>query len=85
MKALEEKIVKDGTAIGSEIVKVDSFLNHQIDTAFMTEMGKEIARLFKGRGVNKIVTVEASGIPIAYSAAMNMGNIPVVFAKKSCS
>lgn len=83
MKALEEKIVKEGTAIGSEIVKVDCFLNHQIDTAFMTEMGKEIARIFGGRGINKIVTVEASGIPIAYAAAANMGNIPVVFAKKA--
>ncbi len=83
MKLLEEKILKDGKAIGSEIVKVDSFLNHQLDVALLDEMGKEIARLFSGRSVNKILTVEASGIAVACAAAMHMGNVPVVFAKKA--
>ena len=82
MKLLEEKILKDGKAIGSEIVKVDNFLNHQLDVKIMDEMGKEIARLFAGRGVNKILTVEASGIAIACAAAMHMDCVPVVFAKK---
>ena len=83
MKLLEEKILKDGKAIGSEIVKVDNFLNHQLDVKMMDEMGKEIARLFAGRGVNKILTVEASGIAIACAAAMHMDCVPVVFAKKA--
>lgn len=83
MKALEDKIVREGQAIGSEIVKVDGFINHQIDVAFMDEMGDEIARIFKDAGATKILTVEASGIPIACSAARSMGNLPVVFAKKA--
>lgn len=83
MKALEEKIIKEGQAIGSEIVKVDGFINHQIDVAFMDEMGDEFARIFSDAKPTKIMTVEASGIPIACSTARSMGNLPVVFAKKA--
>ena len=83
MKALEEKIVKEGSVIGTEIVKVDSFLNHQIDSAFLAEMGSEFARLFAGKGINKVITVESSGIAIACAAAQAMGGLPVVFAKKT--
>ena len=83
MKALEEKIVKEGRLIGSEILKVDNFLNHQIDTAFCDEMGKEIARLFGDMKPNKILTVESSGIAIACAASRFLGYIPVVFAKKT--
>ena len=83
MKLLEDRIKKDGTCIGTEIVKVDSFLNHQIDVALVRALGEEFARLFKDERPNKILTIEASGIPIAFAAAQALGDIPVVFAKKS--
>jgi xanthine phosphoribosyltransferase len=83
MKALKERIVADGVAIGTEIVKVDSFLNHQIDVALLDEIGREFAKRFEGCGVSKILTVEASGIAIACMAARHFGNIPVLFAKKT--
>lgn len=66
------------------ILKVDCFLNHQLDVAFLMEMGKEIAELYKNEPVNKILTIETSGIPIAFAAAFYM-NVPVVFAKKDKS
>ena len=81
IRALEEKILKEGQVSAGNILKVSSFLNQQIDTAFLKEMGAEIARLYKDAGVTKILTVEASGIAIAVAAAFNM-NVPVVFAKK---
>ena len=83
MKTLEEKIVADGLALGTEIIKVDSFLNHQIDVKFLRSMGQEFARLFAADGVSKILTMESSGIAIAYATAEAMGDIPVVFAKKT--
>lgn len=83
MEALKKKILTDGTAIGSEIIKVDSFLNHQIDVAFMNEIGKEFARIFSDVEVTKIVTIEASGIAIAAIAFQYFNNVPVVFAKKT--
>ena len=83
MKALKERIIADGVAIGTEIVKVDSFLNHQIDVALLDEIGREFAKRFAGSGVSKILTVEASGIAVACMAARHFGNIPVVFAKKT--
>lgn len=83
MEALKKKILTDGTAIGSEIIKVDSFLNHQIDIAFMNEIGKEFARIFSDVEVTKIVTIEASGIAIAAIASQYFNNVPVVFAKKT--
>lgn len=83
MKALKERIIADGVAIGTEIIKVDSFLNHQIDVALLDEIGQEFAKRFAGCGVSKILTVEASGIAIACMAARHFGNIPVLFAKKA--
>ncbi|MEA4971977.1 Xanthine phosphoribosyltransferase [bioreactor metagenome] len=83
MEALKKKILTDGAAFGTEIVKVDSFLNHQIDIAFLNEIGKEFARLFKDVEITKIITIEASGIAIAAIAAQYFNNVPVVFAKKS--
>jgi len=83
MQALKDRILKDGRCIGDDVLKVDSFLNHQIDVALVADMGKEFARLFEGCGVNKILTIETSGIPIAYSAARAMGDLPLVFAKKT--
>ncbi len=82
MKALEEKILKEGTVLPGDILKVDCFLNHSIDVPFLLEMGREIATLYKNQGVNKILTIETSGIPIAFAAAQFM-NVSVVFAKKN--
>lgn len=82
MKLLEEKIVKDGIIKSGNVLKVDGFLNHQIDVPFISELGKEFKRLFADRPINKILTIEASGIGIACIAAMYF-NVPVVFAKKS--
>lgn len=83
MKALEEKILNNGVAIGTEIVKVDNFLNHQIDVRFLEEIGAEFARLFEKNKPNKILTVEASGIAIAFAVSPKMDYKPVVFAKKT--
>lgn len=84
LKALEEKILKEGTVLPGNILKVGNFLNHRLDVQFLCEMGKEIARLFEGCGINKILTIETSGIAIAMGAAIYM-NVPVVFAKKNKS
>lgn len=82
MKLLEEKIAAEGTVIGSDILKVDMFLNHQIDPILVDEMGKEFYRLFKDCGATKIVTVESSGISIAVAAARYFA-VPALFAKKA--
>jgi len=84
MKLLEECIRKDGTVKAGNVLKVDSFLNHQMDIDLFNEMGKEWARLFADRKITKILTVEASGIGIACVAAQHF-HVPVVFAKKSQS
>lgn len=84
MKLLEERIRKDGTVKAGNVLKVDSFLNHQMDIDLFNEMGKEWARLFSDRKITKILTVEASGIGIACVAAQHF-HVPVVFAKKSQS
>lgn len=84
MKLLEERIQKDGLVKAGNVLKVDSFLNHQMDIALFNEMGKEFKRLFANAEVNKIMTIEASGIGIACVAAQYFG-VPVVFAKKSQS
>lgn len=82
METLKNKILSEGTVIGSEILKVDSFLNHQIDIKLFNEIGEEFKKRFANEEVTKILTVEASGIGIACIAAQHFGNIPVVFAKK---
>lgn len=84
MKALEEKIIKEGQVVSDSILKVGSFLNQQLDPIFMHEMGKEIYSLFKDCGVTKVLTIEASGIAIALAAAYYF-HTPAVFAKKSKS
>ena len=84
MKLLEERIRKDGTVKAGNVLKVDSFLNHQMDIDLFNEMGKEWARLFADRKITTILTVEASGIGIACVAAQHF-HVPVVFAKKSQS
>ncbi len=81
MKLMEEKILAEGKVLPGGILKVGSFLNQQIDTCFLRQMGQEIARLFAGSGVTKVMTIEASGIAIAAAAGMELG-VPMVFAKK---
>ncbi|MFL6561254.1 MAG: xanthine phosphoribosyltransferase [Bacillus sp. (in: firmicutes)] len=81
MKLLEEKIKKDGKVLNDNVLKVDSFLNHQIDPQLMFEIGKEFASLFAGEGITKIVTIESSGIAPAVMAGLQM-HIPVIFARK---
>ena len=84
MKLLQDRIVADGKIEAGNILKVDSFLNHQIDVSVLEEIGQEFKRQFGDREVNKILTIEASGIAIACIAARYF-NVPVVFAKKSRS
>ena len=81
MKLLEDKILSSGTVLPGNILKVDSFLNHQLDVKLLNELGKEFYRLFSDYNVTKILTVEASGIAIACFAAQYF-DVPVVFAKK---
>ena len=82
MKLLEERIQKDGIYIGNGILKVDSFVNHQVDPVLMNEAGKEFAKLFMNFSATKILTAEISGIAPAVSAGLHLG-IPVVFARKN--
>lgn len=82
MEKLKEKILTEGRISGNDILKVDSFLNHQLDVAFLNEIGKEFSKRFEGKKIDKILTIEASGIAIASIASQHFGNVPVVFAKK---
>ena len=82
MKLLEERILKDGKIKPGNVLKVDGFINHQIDVPFVSELGREFYRRFKDDNVTKILTIEASGIGIACLTAEHFG-VPVVFAKKS--
>lgn len=82
MRLLKDKIINEGTVLPGNILKVDGFLNQQIDISLLNEMGKEFSKLFAGSGVNKILTVEASGIALASITAQYFNNAPVVFGKK---
>ena len=82
MELLKNKILNEGEIYEGNVLKVDCFLNHQIDVSFLREVGKEFHRLFKDQGVNKILTIEASGIAIASMAAEEFG-CPLLFAKKT--
>ena len=79
---LQEKILKDGVIKSGNVLKVDSFLNHQIDVPFISELGKEFYSLFSEKKIDKVLTIESSGIGIACLTAIHFG-VPVVFAKKS--
>ena len=81
MKALEDKILTEGKILQSSVLKVSSFLNHQLDSDFIMELGAEFARLFSDAGVSKILTIESSGIAIALAVGAAM-HVPVLFAKK---
>ena len=82
MELLKQRILKDGNVKEGNVLKVDSFLNHQMDIRLLDEIGKEFRRRFDGQGVNKILTIEASGIGIACVAAQFF-DCPVIFAKKN--
>lgn len=82
MKSLEDKILKEGIILPNNVLKVGSFLNHQIDTEFIMEMGREIAGIFADAKITKILTIETSGIAIAVGAGVAL-KVPVVFAKKN--
>ncbi len=84
MNFLEERIIKDALVKEGNVLKVDSFLNHQMDVTLLNEIGAEFKRRFKNKPITKILTIEASGIGIACMAALHFG-VPVVFAKKSRS
>ena len=84
MNFLEERILRDGIVKPGNVLKVDSFLNHQMDVFLMEEIGKEFKRRFHDKHVTKVLTIEASGIAIAYAVAKEFG-VPMVFAKKSKS
>ena len=84
MKMLEDRIRKDGIVREGNVLKVDSFINHQMDIPLFREMAREWKRLFAGKPINKVLTIEASGIGIAAVVASEL-NVPVVFAKKSRS
>ena len=84
MNFLEERIAKDGVVKAGNVLKVDSFLNHQMDISLLDEIGREFRRRFSGRPVTKVLTIESSGIAIAYPVAREFG-VPLVFAKKSKS
>jgi xanthine phosphoribosyltransferase len=81
MKLLEEKIIQEGRALSEHVLKVDSFLNHQIDPALMKEIGLEFSERFKNEGITKIVTIESSGIAPAVLTGLHM-DVPVIFARK---
>lgn len=81
MHALEQKILAEGIVLSEEVLKVDSFLNHQIDPIMMQQIGQEFARLFKDAGITKIITIEASGIAPAVMAGLELG-VSVIFARK---
>ena len=81
IRALEQRILAEGQILPGEVLKVGSFLNQQIDTTLLKEMGEEIACLFQSNNVTKVLTIESSGIAIAFAAGLSMG-LPVVFAKK---
>lgn len=84
MNFLEERILKDGIVKPGNVLKVDSFLNHQMDMALLEQIGREFKRRFAGKPINKVLTIEASGIGIACFVAKELG-VPMVFAKKSRS
>ena len=84
MHLLKQKILSEGRVIGTEILKVDSFLNHQVDPALMKSIGVEFASIFANQGITKVVTIESSGIAPAVFTGLELG-VPVIFAKKTAS
>ena len=84
MKLLEDRILQDGTILGEDILKVDGFINHQVDVELMEELGKDMAEHFQGQGITKVFTIESSGIAPALFTAKYL-NVPMVILKKQVS
>lgn len=81
MEILKQKIVEQGVVISDQVLKLDAILNHQIDPELTMQMGREFSRRFEAEGITRIVTVESSGIPVAFATAVHMG-VPLVFARR---
>lgn len=81
MKLLEDRIIKDGKILEGDIIKVDSFLNHQLDIKFLNTLAEDVAKYFKNKNINKILTIEASGIAFATVISENMNYIPELTPK----
>lgn len=81
MKILEERILKEGKALSESVLKVDSFINHQVDPVLMDQMGKEFADHFRDKNITKVVTIESSGIAPAFTTAAHL-NVPMIILKK---
>lgn len=81
MDLLKQRILEEATVVSAGVLKLDSLLNHGVDPGLTMELGKEFARRFEGRGITKVVTIEASGIPVAFATALLM-NVPLVFARR---
>ncbi|GJM82478.1 hypothetical protein HMSSN139_49740 [Paenibacillus sp. HMSSN-139] len=81
MKLLKDKVMAEGIVLGNQVLKVDSFLNHQMDPVLMKEVGAEFARRFGGEGITKVLTIESSGIAPAIMTALELG-VPMIFARK---
>jgi len=84
MKLLQDKVLSEGIVLSEQVLKVDSFLNHQMDPVLMKEVGKEFARLFQAEGITKVLTIESSGIAPAIMAALEL-EVPMIFARKQKS
>ena len=85
MNSIEEKILKDGKIIDNDIIRVDSFLNHQIEIGFIQDFAAQVRAAFAGKKIDKVLTIETSGIAVAFAVCEALGNVPLVFAKKSKS
>lgn len=85
MDALKKRILEDGKVLSGNVLKVDSFLNHRIDTEFVLEIGREFKKIFSDCEINKILTIEASGIAVSFATAQSFNFCPVVFAKKGAA
>jgi xanthine phosphoribosyltransferase len=81
MELLKKRILESGSVVSGEVLKLDAILNHQIDPSLTMEMGKEFARRFRDSNITKVITIESSGIPIAFAAAFELG-VPMVFARR---
>jgi xanthine phosphoribosyltransferase len=81
MEQLKQRILKDGIVVSDQILKVDAFLNHQVDPALIMEMGRQFAKLYIEEGITKVLTLEASGISVAFATALEL-NVPLVFARR---
>ena len=85
MNSLKERIIADGEVLSGNTLKVDSFLNHRIDTGFALEIGREFKKIFSDCDINKILTIEASGIAVSFATSQSFDFCPVVFAKKGAA